>query len=396
MPSALRDHWSLDRSITFLNHGSFGACPTAVLEHQREWQRRMERQPVQFLARELPRLLEEVCGRLAGFVGCDPLDLVPVANATTGVNAVLWSLPLEPGDELLTTDHAYNACKNTLDAVAAARGALVVVASLPFPLASEEELIAPILAGVTDKTVLALVDHVTSPTGLVLPLERIVAALRERGVETLVDGAHAPGMLPLELEKLGAAFYTGNCHKWLSAPKGAAFLYVQRDLQRQIRPTTISHGASQPRAHELERFRHEFLWLGTTDPTAFLSVPAAIDTMAGLVEGGWPQVMAHNHDLACQARRLLLERWQIAPPCPESLLGSMAAIRLPDAPPDQRTSILQEDPWQKRLVEQHRIEVPLFSWPLPPRRCLRISAQLYNSLDDYERLGAALEALAAG
>src|SRR5438067_6110862 len=244
MPSSLARLWTLDPAVTFLNHGSFGACPRPVLEAQQCLRERLERQPVQFLVRDLEVLLDDARRALAAFLGADPAGLVFVPNATTGVNAVLRSLALAPGDQLLVTDHAYNACRNALDFVAAAARAEVVVVPVPFPLASADAVVEAVLARATPRTRLALLDHVTSPTGRVLPIRRPVRELAARGVDTLVDGAHAPGMLPLDLGALGAAYYAGNCHKWLCAPKGAGFLHVRRDRRAVVRPVVISHGAN--------------------------------------------------------------------------------------------------------------------------------------------------------
>jgi len=209
--------WCLDPSIAYLNHGSYGACPRAVLERQRSLQLEMEREPVDFLSRELPGRLQSARSALARFVGAETADLVFVPNATTAVNAVLRSLEFAPGDEVLATSHTYAACRNALDDVASRTGARVVTAPLPFPVRSDDELIAAVMACVSPRTRLALLDHVTSPTALVLPIARLVRELRALDIETLVDGAHAPGMVPLALGELGAAYYTGNAHKWLCA-----------------------------------------------------------------------------------------------------------------------------------------------------------------------------------
>lgn len=350
----------------------------------------MERQPVQFLARDLEKHLDHARDFLARFLGADTAGLVFVPNATTGVNTVLRSLKFKPGDELLVTDHEYNASRNALDFVAKRSGARVVVARPPFPFRNANESIGPILSRVTRRTRLALIDHVTSQTGIVLPLEYLVKELDRRGVELLVDGAHAPGMIPLKLDQLGAAYYTGNCHKWLCAPKGAAFLHVRRDRQKHIRPLAISHGANSKRK-DRPRFLLEFGWQGTPDPTAALSVPEAIRVMGSFLPGGWPEVMARNRGLALAAREILCAALKIEEPCPAEFIGSLAAIPLPQARENvQARGPFNECPLQDRLREKHGIEVPLIPWPASPRRVLRISAQLYNRLPQYRLLARAV------
>ena len=384
----MRELWPLERGVIFLNHGSFGACPAEVLRQQAALRDEMEAEPVRFLSRELDDRLAGARQALAAFVGADADDLAFVANATGGVNAVLRSLRFSPGDELLTTDHAYNACRNALDFAASRAGARVLVAMIPFPLAAPEEVVEAVLAHVTPRTRLALLDHITSPTGLVLPIERLVAALAGRGVEVLVDGAHAPGMVPLDLGVLGAAYYSGNCHKWLCAPKGSAFLWVRRDRQPDIRPLAISHGASATRPGR-SRFRLEFDWTGTDDPTAWLTVPRAIEYLGSLLPGGWPELMARNRALALEARRLLCAAVGSAPPCPDEMVGALASIILPDGPTTE-IGWRRPDPLQRRLYDGWGIEVPVMSWPAAPRRLMRISAQLYNGPADFERLAGAL------
>lgn len=388
--------WPLDPAITFLNHGSFGSCPLAVLEHQTELRRRLEREPITFLVRDLEPLLDEARAALAVFVGAAADDLVLIPNATSGVNAVMRSLDFKPGDELLVTDHEYNACRNVADFVAERTGAKVVAARVPFPLKSADEVVAAVLAAVTPRTKLLLIDHVTSQTGMILPVAEIVRRLAKQGIDTLIDGAHGPGMIPLDLKALGAAYYTGNCHKWICAPKGAAFLHVRRDRQSSIRPLVISHGANSPRT-DRSRFQIEFGWMGTADPTAGLSIPKALEYLASLVPGGWPAIMKRNRELALAGREVLCQTLGIEKPCPDEMIGSLASVPIPDAPfgaPSK--SPLYLDPWQDELMARHRIEVPVIPWPAPPKRLLRISAQLYNSLPQYELLAKALQQLAAG
>jgi isopenicillin-N epimerase len=389
-PGASPRLWWLDPKITFLNHGSFGACPKAVLEYQNEMRLRLEREPVAFMVRELEPMLDKARAALSRFVGAKTQDLVFVRNATSGVNAVLRSLEFNRGDEILVTDHEYNACRNVVDFVAQRFGVKVVVAPISFPIASEEQIIQPILERVTSRTRLALIDHVTSQTAIVMPLERIVRELEGRNVPVLVDGAHAPGMVPLNLNKLGASYYTGNCHKWICAPKGAALLHVREDRQNEIRPTVISHGANSPR-NDRARFQIEFGWAGTWDPTAMLSVPVAIEFMGSLLPGGWREVMQRNRALALAGRKLLCEALQLPLPCPDAMIGSIASIPISDGktmkPPK---TPLYLDALQELLFAKWKIEVPIIPWPAPPKRLLRISAQLYNSLPQYEYLRAAL------
>jgi isopenicillin-N epimerase len=386
--------WSLDPGITFLNHGSFGACPAAVLAVQREWRDRLEREPVTFLDRELEGHLDHARKVLGAFLGGDPEGLVFVPNATTACNAVLGSLRFAAGDELLTTDHEYNAVLNTVRAAADRDGARVVLAALPFPTTGVDELVDAVLAAVTPRTRLAVLSHVTSPTGLVLPIERIVRELDARGIDTLVDGAHAPGMVPLELDALGAAYYTGNGHKWLCGPKGAAFLWVRADRRDAIHPTIVSHGANATRV-DRPRFRLEFDWVGTGDPTAVITLPAALEWMAALEPGGWPAVMAANRALALDARDRLVTALGGPLPAPDALIGSMVAVPTPGLPTDSNAAWLHE-----ALFDEDQIEVPVVAWPVPgarptpthpPRAVLvRVSAQRYNESDDIERLVAAL------
>jgi isopenicillin-N epimerase len=384
----VRDLWTLDPGVTFLNHGSYGACPKVVLAYQSALRERLERQPVQFLGRDLEELLDEARSALAGFVGAEPSGLAFVPNATTGVNAFLGSFPLRAGDQVVTTDQAYNACRNALEVAAERSGAEVVVANVPFPCPSPDAVVEAILEAVTPRTRLALVDHVTSPTALVFPIGRIVRELAERNVETIVDGAHAPGMLDLDAGAIGAAGYAGNCHKWLCSPKGAGFLYVREDFRERVRPTVISHGANR-RTPDRSRFHAEFDWTGTGDPTAYLSVPEAIRYMGSLLPGGWGEVRESNHQKAVEARRMVLQRLALESPCPEEMLGSMAAIPLPADGEGRLWTGFERDDLQSALLDRHGVEVPVL-WFGGGRRILRISAQLYNEAQEYERLADAL------
>jgi len=373
MTNPWRPLWALDPAVIFLNHGSHGACPNLVLDKQQQLRARLESNPVSFFRDEYEALLDQARDRLGQFLGAAAQDLVFVPNATTGVNTVLKSLPIQADWDLLTTNQTYNACRNALDVIAQTTGARVVVANLPWPVQDAAEIIQAIIGAITPQTKLALLDHVVSQTALILPLQQLVPQLSDRGIETLIDGAHAPGMIELNLSRLGATYYTGNCHKWLSAPKGAAFLYVQRDRQPQIRPLVISHGANSPRSDRC-RFLLEFDWTGTADPTPYLSVPLAIDWISEQL--GWPELMASNHQKVIQARNHLCQTLGITPPSPDQMLGSMAAL-----PINANTSL------QTWLMSDRQIEVPVFPWQ--NHYILRVSAQIYNQPQEYEILAQA-------
>ena len=390
-PSRFRRHWLLAPGAVFLNHGSFGACPKPILALQTQLRQEMESAPVQFLWRHYEERLEPARAEVARFVGARPRDLVFVTNATTGVNAVARSLKLRRGDELLTTNHDYNACHNVLAETARQAGARLVTARIPFPLRGPGEIVDAVLQAVTPRTRLAMLDHVTSASALVFPVAQLVRELAARGVDTLVDGAHAPGMLPLRVAKLGAAYYTGNLHKWVCAPKGAAFLWVREDKQKELHPAVISHGHNTPRPG-FSSFQDRFDWAGTADPTAWFCAAAAIHWLAGLYPGGWPVIRDANHELAVFARRLLCERLQIEPPCPENMLGAMATLPMPE-PFQGRPKSGRIEAEQLRLYDEFGIELPFFRFGSPERRYFRISAHLHNSLAEYAYLAEALQAL---
>ncbi len=269
-------------------------------------------------------------------------------------------------------------------------GARVVSVNIAFPLKSAAEVVEPLMNAVTARTRLVLLDHVTSQTGLVLPIAQLAAEFNRLGIDTLIDGAHAPGMIPLNLRELGATYYTGNCHKWICAPKGAGFLYVRRERQGLIHPLSISHGSNTAR-RDRSLFQIEFGWTGTWDPSAYLSVPKAIEFMGELLPGGWPAVMRRNRALVLAGREVLCRELGIQVPCPKEMIGALASVPLPDSQ-GKTTSVspLYADPQQDELRMRYGIEVPIIPWPAAPKRLLRISAQLYNALPEYQGLGQAL------
>ena len=393
-PFSAASPWRFAPDLTFLNHGSFGACPTPVLDAQRALMDQLEANPVAFLGRSLDERLESARNSVAAFLNADPAGLVFVANATTGVSTVLRSLQFEPDDELLTTDHEYNATLNALAEVARTSGARVVVAHLPLEIESDEQVIESVLAAVTPRTRLALVSQITSPSGTILPIAALVRELDARGVDTIVDGAHAPGQIPLDLRTLGAAYWTGNGHKWLCGPKGSAVLVIREDRRARIRPLTISHGWNDPRP-DRARLRKEFDWTGTSDPTPALALPAAIEIVAALDLGGWPGVMAANHALALEGRDRIAATLGVRTSVPDALIGAMAIVPLPMAASDDAAHALK-----MALIDEDQIEVPIVTWPVPAARpsplhppeavVVRISAQRYNEPTDYGRLAVAL------
>jgi isopenicillin-N epimerase len=383
LPGSLRDAFLLEDGVAYLNHGSYGATPRTVLAAADQWRRRMEAQPVRFMQGELPKLLRETAARLASFMGARGEDLVFADNATSGVNAILRSLDFSPGDELLTTTHVYGAVRKTLRYVAARTGATIVEADVPFPVSGEDEIIDAIVRRFSPRTRLLVVDHITSPTALVLPVKRIVQAAKTHGIMVIVDGAHAPGQLDLDIPAIGADFYVGNCHKWLFAPKGCGFLWAAPAAQAEIHPLVISHGYGSG-------FLAEFDWTGTRDPSAWLAVSTALDFVETI---GADILRDHNHALMREAVDLIAQRWRTQAGAPPSLLGAMATIAVPtdrgrfrSAPATLESAAAIHD----YLWQDHRIEVPV---PVFNGRIwVRISAQIYNRIGDYRRLADALVA----
>ena len=387
--SDLSKHWMLSSDTCFLNHGSFGATPIAVLEEQSRLRGLIESDPVGFFEREYTTLIGSSINKLAEFMNADPRGMTFVKNTTEGVNTVLRSLVLQPGDEILVTNHSYQACWNAVDFVTERAGAKTVVAEVPFRVGSEDEIVDLVMGSVTERTVLAMVDTVTSATGLRMPFERRVGELQSSGVDVLLDAAHGPGIVPLNLSDLDAAYCTGNCHKWLCTPKGSAFLHIRSDLKKMVRPLSISHGASFEGTDQ-EKFEFEFGWPGTQDPTPWLCIPLAIDFLGGLVEGGWPELMESNRELALEGRKILCDALGTSEPVPDSLVSSIASVELPGEG-DVGPMSMEGDPYHNYLLDEFGVQVPVFPWRHHGRRYIRISAQLYNSVEEYEFLAECLE-----
>jgi isopenicillin-N epimerase len=367
--------WSLDPGIRFLNHGAFGALPRELRAVADAWRARVEEQPVRFFMSALPQHLREAAAALAAFVGTAPERLGFVENASSGVSSVIGSLKLAPGDEILTTDHVYNAVRNRLRHAAGATGAVVVEVPLGLPVASGEAIVAALAAAITPRTRLLLVDHVASPSAVVMPVAALVALARARGIPVLIDGAHAPGMLDLDVDAIGADWYVGNCHKWLCAPKGAAFLAVGRSPPFEVHPTVISHAYGQGFAAEFDK-------VGTRDPSSWLTVPAAVAFHQRL---GGADLRARNAGVARAAGAMLARRLGTECGAPAALFGSMATVRLPWAGPVDRAAAGRIN---DRLWHENRIEVPIM--PFAGALWLRLSAQAYNDADDYAALADVL------
>lgn len=384
MSSNLARHFLLRDDVVFLNHGSFGACPRSVFAAYQGWQLELEREPVDFLGRNLTALMRVPRVALAAELGAGPEDIVGLVNATEGLNIVAQSLPLEAGDEILTTDHEYSALEKTWAYVARRTGAQVKMVSVPLPLESEAAFTAALLAGITDRTRVLFLSHITSPTALRLPIEPIIAEARKRGIWTVIDGAHTPGHIPLDLTAMDVDFYAGNCHKWLMTPKGSAFLYVRPDLQGMLNPLVISHGwtaqSKEPEAKGAfgnSPFIDELEVQGTRDPSAWLTVPAALEFRR---EHDWAQVAEGCRELAQEtAARVRRMTGLPALSTPEFCAPQMVAMPIPacDAPAVHL-----------RLFEKHRIEIPVFKWQ--DRHIARVSVQGYNSRDQMTLLIRAL------
>ncbi len=386
MANNLRAQFLLDPEVTFLNHGSYGACPRPVFERYQAWQAKLERQPVAFLdpTRGLSGWMRDARVAMAGQLGVDPDHIVGLTNATEGLNIVAQSLRLEPGDEILTTDHEYAAVDKTFAYVARRTGARVVPATIPLPLTDAQSFTDALIANITPQTRVMFLSHITSATALVFPIEAIIAHAHARGIITVIDGAHTPGHIPLDLAALGADYYAGNCHKWLMAPKGSAFLYVRPELQAGINPLIISHGwtddAGQPGTKGVfgnTPFIDGLEMQGTRDPSAWLTVP---DAIAFRAQHGWDQIARRCRDLVQDTAGRVAALTGLAPlSSPAFCAPQMAAMPVPRCDPMQL---------KLALLNDHGIEIPCFTWK--DHTITRVSAQGYNTQADMDHLVQAL------
>ncbi|MGV8984737.1 MAG: aminotransferase class V-fold PLP-dependent enzyme [Cypionkella sp.] len=379
----------LDPEVTFLNHGSYGACPRPVFEAYQGWQLKLERQPVAFLDpnRGLSGWMREAREAVAGLVGASPDDLVGQTNATMALNVVAQSLDLRPGDEILTTDHEYAALEKTWAYVCRRSGAVVKVVNIPLPLTQEAQFTDAILAGMTDRTRVLFLSHITSATALVFPIEKAVAEARARGIWSVIDGAHTPGHIPLNLDALGADFYAGNCHKWMMAPKGAGFLHVRREWQTMLNPLVISHGwtedAKTPGTKGVfgnSPFIDGLEMQGTRDPSAWLTVPTALNFAR---QHDWAKVAAQCRVLVQDTAARVAALTRLPGLCsPEFCAPQMASMPVPTCDPLEL---------KRQLIERFGIEIPCFNWQ--NRTIVRVSAQGYNTQSQMDLLVKALTEL---
>lgn len=392
-PEALRPLFQIRPDIHFLNHGSYGATPRTVLRAANRWRARMERQPVAFLGRELPALLAKARAALATYLGAQAGDVAFVTNATVGVNIAAQSLAdrLGPGDEVLGTNHEYGACSNAWEFVCGPRGARYVRQPLPLPDElptggdAEQALADAYLAGVNERTRVLFLSHITSPTALRLPVERIVAFARARGIFTVIDGAHAPGQIDLNLDELGADFYTGNCHKWLCAPKGAAFLHVRAEQQSRVKPVVVSWGWAPERQHFAESdFQDALLWSGTSDFSASLAIPAAIEFQR---RHNWPAVRAR----CAQTLTEWLPRLAAAVGLEPVYDTGTESLRPPQLAVTPLPATVNPMEIKRRLYDEYHIEIPGIQWR--GRHFVRVSVQGYSTEADLAALEAALTCL---
>jgi isopenicillin-N epimerase len=380
MPPLTRTEWDLDAGFLTVNHGSFGAAPRCVIAAQRAWQDRMERQPSRFMSTVYPGAIREAAEALGSFLGANGRDIVFVGNATEGCNAVLRSVPrLASGDTVTLLSHAYGAVHNAVRFVTEKVGAVIVPAVVPYPGPTEDGLVAAVAATLTPRTRLAVIDHITSGSAIVVPVRRIVALCHAAGVPVLIDGAHGPGQVDVDLTAIGADWYVGNCHKWLCAPKGCGFLHAAPAAQVGLHPGTISHGYGQG-------FVAEFDWTGTTDPSRFLAVTEALAFHQRL---GGAALRERNRRLAAEGAELVARRLNTGVGTSGAVAGAMATIRLPvdDASAAHAMAIRQ------RLMAAGT-DAPVHVLDGAP--WLRLSAFAYNELDDYIRLGEVAAAVLRG
>ncbi len=382
------------QGLTQLNNGSYGLTPQVVRAAQLELGRRLEGDPVRFFKADLEHYSDDARKALADFVNVQPTDLALVSNGTVAVATVLNNIDLSPGDEILITNHEYAATLNELSKICRTTGAVVTTAQIPFPQITPEQVVESIAQQITDRTKLIIVSHIASASALVMPAKEIVQAAKARGIDVFLDGAHTPGQIDLDIGDLDPTWYAASCHKWLACPKGSAFIYTSPNRQDGFKPMILSCREQDDR-HDRRAFLNDFDYVGTNDYTGNLVVPVAIAHMGAQLPGGWDQLRQRNHDLVIEGANLICDRLGIEQIVPHSMIGTMVGIPLPGVcqvnEPSMPGGVMGEALWD-RLYLKHAIQVPIWELPEVHPKIMRISAQLYNTIADYERLADALVA----
>jgi isopenicillin-N epimerase len=381
--SSLGNLWQLNKEITYLNHGSFGATPIEIIKHQRQLMDDLEAEPVNFMVNKLPKYLSDAKEALGNFVGTSKDNLFFVSNTTTGVNTVLKSLMLTNCD-WLTTSHAYGACVNAFKFYAAQNNSILNIAPIIYPNATDDAILEAIENTITQKTKLALIDYVTSASAIIFPIKKIIALLKAKGILVIIDAAHAPGMVDFSIDTLDADFFVANCHKWICSPKGSAFVYVNPKHHHLIKPLVISHYNDTDES-SASHWSVNFDWDGTHDYSAFIGVKKAIAYMPTLHKDGWAGIKKHNHELVWEAGNKIANALGVPLPVDKNMIGSILNIPMPNG--EIPVFNFHYNPKLKSILyDDYKIEVPIFMFPKAPKQWLRISAQLYNHMEQYDYL----------
>lgn len=374
----LKDQFFLDPDITFLNHGSFGACAKPVYENLLNWQMQMEWEPVHFFEETIFDALKKSRQILGKYINCPADDMVYFPNPTTAINAAARSLKLEPEDEVLSTNHIYGALDRTWKYICNKNEAKFVKADIPFPIQSKDEFLIRFFKAITSKTRVIFLSHITSMTAMIFPVEEVVEFARKNNILSIIDGAHVPGHIPLNIHTLNPDIYTGACHKWMCSPKGTSFLYVKKEMQENIHPLVVSWGWESENPND-SQFLDWHEWQGTRDMSAFLTIPTSVKFMD---DNDWPNVSRKCREMVIQTRNQLLNYLKISPPCPDDWLGQMASIPMPFNDAFEIKNV---------LLNKYHIQVPIFTWE--GKVYLRYSIQAYNSESDLEKLLSAIKEL---
>jgi isopenicillin-N epimerase len=386
-PCLLFNKWSLNPNIVHLNHGSFGGTPQFIIDKQKGYIDQLESEPVDFSVRRWYPIYYENKKAIADFIGTSEHNIYLVPNTTIGINHILHNQK-DTNKQWLTTNHAYGACVHAFHKIGEARDNEIIKVQIPYPLYSEEEILEQIENNLSPKTSLALIDYITSATAIIFPIKKIIDLLHSKGVKVIVDAAHAPGMVDFNLDELDADYFVANCHKWICSPKGSAFVYVNPKLQKDYKPVYYSF-YNDWNADEAAHWSNQFIWEGTKDYSAYLCIKDALEYLPSLIEGDWNDIKKHNRNLAIQGAKIIANKLGVELPVPESMLGSIVNIPLWDDKIPQKFFNYYTEV-KNILYDQYKIEVPCILFPQAPKQYVRVSAQLYNSIEEYEYLGDCL------